>query len=102
MPLAPQLVSALKAWKLACPISEAGFGVSEQPGKVEHHINLLRELETVMRNAGVVERATGKPKYACMRSAISSPRGASTQRNAAAANCRPRWCRLGSGIRPSS
>ena len=64
VPLAPELVSALKAWKLACPISEAGLVFPSSTGKVEHHVTMLHGLETVMRDAGVVERATGKPKYA--------------------------------------
>jgi integrase len=64
VPLAPQLVAALKAWKIACPISEAGLVFPTGKGQVVHHLTLLREFEAVMRDAGVVERATGKPKYA--------------------------------------
>jgi integrase len=63
VPLAPELVSALKAWKLACPISEAGLVFPSSTGKVEHHVTMLHGVETVMRAAGVVDR-DGEPKYA--------------------------------------
>jgi integrase len=58
------LVSALKAWKLACPISEAGLVFPSRSGRIAHHPTMLGVLESVMRAAGVVERSTGKPKYA--------------------------------------
>jgi integrase len=64
IPLAPELVSALKAWKLACPISAAGLVFPSRTGRIEHLPTLLGVLESVMRDAGVVERSTGKPKYA--------------------------------------
>ena len=64
VPLAPQLVSALKVWKLACPISAAGLVFPTSTGEIEHHSTMLGVLESVMRDAGVVNRATGKPKYA--------------------------------------
>jgi integrase len=64
IPLAPELVSALKAWKLACPISAAGLVFPSRTGQIAHHPTMLGVLESVMRDAGVVERATGKPKYA--------------------------------------
>jgi integrase len=64
VPLAPELVSALKAWKLACPLSAAGLVFPTGKGQIEHHVGLLREFAAVMRAAGVVERASGKPKYA--------------------------------------
>jgi integrase len=63
IPLAPELVSALKAWKLACPISAAGLVFPSRTGQIAHHPTMLGVLESVMRDAGVVERATGKPKY---------------------------------------
>ena len=104
IPLAPELVGALKEWKLACPISEGDldlvFPTSE--GRIQHHVSLLRDLAPVMRKAGVVQRETGKPKYPCTPSATSSPHGASTRRNVADVSCRRRWCRPCSGIRPSS
>jgi integrase len=64
VPLPPELVSALKTWKLACPIGEADLVFPSSTGKVEYHVTMLHGVETVMRAAGVVERATGKPKYA--------------------------------------
>jgi integrase len=63
VPLAPELVSALKAWKLACPISEASLVFPSITGKVEHHVTMLHGVEPVMRAAGVVDR-DGEPKYA--------------------------------------
>ena len=33
-------------------------------GRIQHHVSLLRDLAPVMRKAGVVQRETGKPKYA--------------------------------------
>jgi integrase len=64
VPLAPELMSALKTRKLACQISDAGLVFPTNAGQIEHHANMLRELEAVMRAAGVVDRTTGKPKYA--------------------------------------
>ena len=64
VPLAPELVSALKAWKLACPISAAELVFPTARGCAQHHANTLRDLASVFRKAGVVDRTTGKPKYA--------------------------------------
>jgi integrase len=66
IPLAPELMSALKEWKLACPISEGDLDLvfPTHRGRIQHHTNLLRDLAPVMRKAGVVDRTTGEPKYA--------------------------------------
>jgi integrase len=66
IPLAPELMGALKEWKLACPISEGDLDLvfPTRRGCVQYHTNLLRDLAPVMRKAGVVDRTTGKPKYA--------------------------------------
>jgi integrase len=61
--LPPDLASAMKEWKLACPKGEAGLVFPTRTGAIEHHKNMLRGLETVMEAAGVVDKA-GKPKYA--------------------------------------
>jgi integrase len=104
IPLAPELVSALKEWKLACPISKGDLDLvfPTREGRVQHHASLLRDLAPVCARPAWWTGPQANRSMRCTPSATSSPRGASTRRNAAAANCRRRWCRLGSGIRPSS
>lgn len=63
LPLAPELALALKEWKLACPVGEAGLVFPTGTGAVEHHSNMLRGLDTIMKTAGAVDKA-GEPKYA--------------------------------------
>jgi integrase len=63
IPLAPDVLAALKEWKLACPKGEDGLVFPSSTGAIEHHANMLRSLETVMKAAGVVDKA-GEPKYA--------------------------------------
>jgi integrase len=63
IPLAPDLVTALKEWKLACPKGEAGLVFPSGTGQIEHHANMLRSLAPVMVAAGVVGK-NGQPKYA--------------------------------------
>ena len=63
IPLAPELLTALKTWKLACPIGEVGLVFPTAKGRVEHHVNMLRSLAPAMVAAGVVDKH-GKPKYA--------------------------------------
>jgi integrase len=62
IPLSPETVLALKAWKLACPKGELDLVFPSSVGAVEHHKNLLRSLAPVMRAAGVVTK-DGGPKY---------------------------------------
>jgi integrase len=62
VPLAPDVVAALKVWKLACPKGEVDLVFPTAQGKVEHHKTIARSLAPVMLVAGVVTRA-GKPKY---------------------------------------
>ena len=62
VPLAPEVLSALKEWKLACPKGERDLVFPSRSGRTQHHANLLRNLEPVMIAAGVVNTA-GKPKY---------------------------------------
>jgi integrase len=61
--LAPELLVALKEWKLACPKGEKGLVFPSVSGGVEHHANLLRSLSPIMIDAGVVDKH-GEPKYA--------------------------------------
>jgi integrase len=65
IPLAPEVLSALKEWKLACPKGEAGVVFPTSAGEIEHHKNMLSSLAPIMTAAAarVVDRA-GKPKYA--------------------------------------
>lgn len=63
LPLAPELMLALKEWKLACPMGEAGLVFPSSTGAVEHHANMLRSLEPIMKEAGAVDK-DGEAKYA--------------------------------------
>jgi integrase len=63
VPLAPDLLHALKQWKLACPNGDAGLVFPTSSGRIEHHQSMLRGLAPVMQRAGVVDK-DGKPKYA--------------------------------------
>jgi integrase len=60
IPMPPELVSALKAWKLACPLDpkerrhELVF--PSKKGETDHNSNLMRYLTPVMLAAGVVHR----------------------------------------------
>jgi integrase len=63
LPLAPELMLALKEWKLACPQGAAGLVFPTRTGRVEHHSNMLRGLEPIMSAARVVDQG-GEPKYA--------------------------------------
>ena len=63
IPLPPDLLLALKQWKLACPKSDSDLVFPTSTGAVEHHKNMLRSLVPVMKAAGVVDK-NEKPKYA--------------------------------------
>jgi integrase len=63
VPLAPDMLAALKVWKLACPKGEGDLVFPTAKGQVEHHKNMLKSLAPVMVAAGVVHKS-GKPKYA--------------------------------------
>ena len=75
IPMPPELISALKAWKLACPLDRKErrhvLVFPSKKGETDHNSNLLRYLTPVMRAAGVVQRTidetTGEetitPKY---------------------------------------
>jgi integrase len=63
VPLAPDLLAALKKWKLACPNGEAGLVFPTSTGRIDHHANMLRGLAPIMIAAGVVDKEGG-PKYA--------------------------------------
>jgi integrase len=63
IPHGPDLVLALKEWKLACPKGDAGLVFPTSKGSVENYNNVLRALEPIMKAAGVVNKK-GEPKYA--------------------------------------
>jgi len=63
VPLAPDVLAALKVWKLACPKGEGDLVFPTAKGGIEHHKNMLKSLAPVMVAAGVVTK-TGAPKYA--------------------------------------
>jgi integrase len=63
VPLAPELVAALKAWKLKCPKGgNLGLVFPGAGGQVLHHSNMRRTLDRLMRDAHVVDQ-DGKAKY---------------------------------------
>jgi integrase len=67
IPIPPDLITALKEWKLACPKGDADLVFPTAKGRVDNHKNMLASLASVMIKAGVVARdAEGKPvpKYA--------------------------------------
>lgn len=63
IPLGPELILALKEWKLACPKGEHDLVFPTSTGAIDHHKNMLRAIGPVMKAAGVV-RKSGEPKYA--------------------------------------
>jgi len=62
IPLAPEVVAALKVWKLACPKGELDLVFPTGTGAIMYHRSLLDSLEPVMVAAGVADKR-GKPKY---------------------------------------
>jgi integrase len=62
VPLAPELLSALKVWKLACPKGEAGLVFPTGTGRPELHSNIRRGVRPIVIAAGLVHK-NGEPKY---------------------------------------
>jgi len=62
LPLAHDLVIALKEWRLACPKGEADLVFPAANGAVVHHKVMLEDVFKVMRAAHVVTKG-GRPKY---------------------------------------
>ena len=62
IPLAPEVLSALKEWKLACPKGEADLVFPTASGQVEQHASMLRESRAGDGGCGRGDKA-GKPKY---------------------------------------
>jgi integrase len=63
IPVGPDLVYALKQWRLACPKGEADLVFPNKNGEVQHYDNAMRAINAVEQKAGVVEK-DGTPKYA--------------------------------------
>jgi integrase len=63
VPIGPEVVHALKEWKIACPKGALDLVFPTGAATVENHSNLLRDLDRVMVAAGVVDK-NGAPKYA--------------------------------------
>jgi integrase len=61
IPFPPDLLNALKAWKLACPNGDLVFPADS--GGVQHRANLLRSVKSALLAARVVD-SKGRPKYA--------------------------------------
>jgi integrase len=61
LPLAPEVLSALKEWRLACPKGEADLVFPTASGRPMLHSNLRRGLRPIMVAAGIVK--DGEPKY---------------------------------------
>jgi integrase len=63
IPMSPETVLALKTWRLACPKGDLDLVFPTGTGAVQHHKNVLRALEPLMKSVGLVDKA-GRPKYA--------------------------------------
>lgn len=61
IPLGPELILALKEWKLACPKGEHDLVFPTSTGAIEHHKNMLKSLGPVMKAAHALKN--DKPKY---------------------------------------
>jgi integrase len=62
IPLPPEVVAALKVWKLACPKGELDLVFPTSTGAIMYHRSMLDTLAPVMVAAGVVDKH-GNPKY---------------------------------------
>jgi len=62
VPIGPELVHALKEWKLACPISAPDLVFPTNVSTVENHSNFYLGFERIMLRAHVVDK-DGKVKY---------------------------------------
>ena len=62
VPLAPEGVTALKVWKLACPKGEQDLVFPTGTGAIMYHRSMLDSLTPVMVAAGVADKH-GNPRY---------------------------------------
>jgi integrase len=61
IPFPPDVLNALKAWKLACPNGDLVFPADS--GGVQHRAHMLRSVKSALLAARVVD-SKGRPKYA--------------------------------------
>lgn len=61
IPLPPEVMAALKVWKLACPKGDLDLAFPTGTGAIMYHRSMLDSLAPVLEAAGVVRG--GKPKY---------------------------------------
>ena len=62
IPLAPETLTELKTWKLACPKTEADLVFPSRNGKIVHSHSVFRSVKRLQRRANVVDKE-GEPKY---------------------------------------
>jgi integrase len=62
IPLPPEVMAALKVWKLACPKGELDLVFPTSTGAIMYHRSMLDSLTPVMVTAGVADQH-GNPKY---------------------------------------
>jgi integrase len=65
VPLGPDLVAELRAWKLACP--HGPFVFPTPKGEIGRHMNMVRAFKRVVVAAGLTDNH-GKPKYSGLHS----------------------------------
>ena len=101
VPLGPEMRNALREWKLRCPRSELDLVFPTSSGRHRPAHRYRARFKSIVRKAGLTD-AEGEPKYTGLHALrhfyacwCINPR------IAAARDCRPRWCRNGSGIQRS-
>jgi integrase len=62
VPIAPEVVAALKVWRLACPKGDLDLVFPTGTGAIMYHRSMLDSLAPVMVAAGVTDKH-GNPKY---------------------------------------
>ena len=62
VPLPPEVVAALKVWRLACPKGELDLVFPTGTGAIMYHRSMLDTLAPVLLAAGVMDKR-GSPKY---------------------------------------
>jgi integrase len=62
VPLGPQVINALREWKLRCPKGEHGLVFPTPSGRIALHNNVVRAFTKTVRAAGLTN-SKGEPKY---------------------------------------
>jgi integrase len=62
IPLGPEAMAELRAWKLECPKGDLDLVFPAAKANVANQLNLFRSVETAMLKAKIVDKH-GKPKY---------------------------------------